>query len=128
MREELSLAVVDDDEAARRAVVRLLRVAGFRVSAYSSAEELLADPEGSGFDCLVLDVWLGGISGVELAEQMAQSGSTAAVVFLTANDQPETRERASRLPRTTYLSKTEPAEALFAAIRGSVASTVNPSV
>ena len=120
MGEDLHVAVVEDDEALCRSLGRLLRAAGLRVVTYPSSEALLADPRR--FDCLLLDVQLPGLSGIELAERLAGAGSTAPVVFLTAHDDAQTRAQALRIPRTTFLTKTEPAETLLAAIRGAAQS------
>ena len=59
-------------------MVRLLRAEGFQPSAYTSAEAFLADPERMGFDCLLLDVQLGGMSGLELQQQLISSGVRSA--------------------------------------------------
>jgi len=122
MSETLYVAVVDDDEGVCRSVSRLLRAAGFQAVSYLSAEAFLCDTKQPRFDCLVLDVQLGGLSGIELAERLASSHQSTPVVFITAHDAPDVRARALRIPRATYLAKTEPAEAVFAAIRRAVQS------
>jgi len=122
MSDVFSVAVVDDDEGVCRSLGRLLRVAGFRSVAYDSAEAFLADTKRPRFDCLLLDVQLGGISGVELAERLASSGSSIPVVFITAHDDPIIRMRALSIPGAAYLAKTEPAETMFATIRRAIRS------
>ena len=71
---ELRICVVDDDEEVRRAVRRLLRAAGFIAETFVSAEEFLESRDRARPDCLVLDVHLGGLSGLDLQERLAASG------------------------------------------------------
>ena len=61
------VAVVDDDESVCRSFARLLRASGIQAVTYSSAEAFLADSKRPQFDCMVFDVQLGGMSGIELA-------------------------------------------------------------
>ena len=65
------VAVVDDDESLCRSLSRLLRAAGIQPVSYLSAEAFLADSRRPQFHCLVLDIQLGGISGIELKQQLA---------------------------------------------------------
>jgi CheY-like chemotaxis protein len=66
----ISVAVVDDDENLCRSLGRLLRAAGIQPSTYASAEAFLGDTKHPQFDCLVLDIQLGGMSGIELAQRL----------------------------------------------------------
>ena len=84
-RAPLRIAVVDDDPAFRRALERLLRGAGYDVETFSSAEDYLAVGGGPRHCCLVLDVFLGGMTGLELRDQIARSGEPVPVVFITAH-------------------------------------------
>ena len=99
---------------------RLLRTQGIQAVTYLSAEEFLADAKRPVFDCLLFDIRLGGMSGIELNRKLAASGSTTPVIFLTANDDPEVREEAVRTPHASYLRKTDPAEVVLAAIRAAM--------
>ena len=114
------IAIVDDDESICRSLGRLLRAAGMQPVPYSSAEALLADNKQPRFECLLLDVQLGGMSGIELNQQLVSSGYTAPVIFLTAHDEPDLRERAMRTPCLAYLSKTAPGEVVLATIREAI--------
>ena len=114
------VAIVDDDESICRSLGRLLLAAGMQPVAYSSAEAFLTDAKRPRFDCLVLDVQLGGMSGIELNQQLVLSGSTAPVIFLTAHDEPDLRERAMRTRCMAYLRKTESGEVLLATIREAI--------
>ncbi len=79
------VALVDDDDAVRRAVGRLLRVTGHQVRTYASAEEFLGAAP-SAVDCLVLDVYLGGMNGYDLHSLLTTAGQAPPTVFVTAND------------------------------------------
>jgi FixJ family two-component response regulator len=112
--------VVDDDSSACRSLGRLLRAAGFQAVTYLSAQAFLADTKHPEFDCLLLDIQLEGMSGIELGELLASSGSTTPVIFITSHDEPELRERAQRIPGATYLRKTAMGEAVLAAIHRAI--------
>jgi FixJ family two-component response regulator len=114
------VAIVDDDNGVARALSRLLRASGLQPVAYPSAEAFLADVKRPQFDCLVLDVRLGGMSGIELARRLDAVGSMTPVVFITAHDEAELREEAAPLHCVAYLRKSDPAEAVLAAIRRAV--------
>lgn len=93
-----------------------------RAEAYASAEAFLADPERSRFDCLVLDIQLGGMSGIELSQSLAASGSTTPVIFNTAHHRPEIRELAMKQNCVAYLRKADSGVAVLAAIHRAIGS------
>ena len=99
------LAVVDDDPSVREALRALLRSAGFTVEAFASAEEFLACGHLSEFDCLLLDVRMEGMSGVELHDHLIASGSRTPVVFMTAHADATVRARALVASGVRVLSK-----------------------
>jgi len=111
------VAVVDDDESACRALSRLLAAEGIQPVAYPSAEAFLADTKRPRFDCLVLDVQLGGISGIELQQRLKAAGSLTPVIYITAHDQPEIREQAQAVGCIAYFRKTAPGRDVVQAIR-----------
>jgi FixJ family two-component response regulator len=111
------VAVVDDDESARRALSRLLLAAGLQPVAYPSAEAFLGDTQRPRFDCLVLDLQLGGMSGIELQQQLKAAGSSTPVIYITAHDAPEIREQAQAVGCTAYFAKTAPGRNVIHAIR-----------
>jgi len=117
------VAVVDDDENLCRSMVRFLRTSGFQPTSYPSAEEFLADADHAHFDCLLLDIRLAGMSGIELSDRLKASGSTTPVIFITANDRPDLHERALRTGCVAYLRKSDPGEAVLAAISRAVHSS-----
>jgi len=97
--------VVDDDDSVRKALKRLLSANGYQVMAYESAEDfLLADrPHAQG--CIVLDIRLPGMSGLDLYEHLASSGRKYPIIFITAQDNPEWQGRAAETDAIAYLRK-----------------------
>lgn len=114
------VAVVDDDESLCRSLPRLLRASGIESIAYRSAEDFLGDASRPRFDCLVFDIHLGGMSGIELARRLADGGSTVPVIFITAHDEPSVREQARRAGCEAYLRKTDAGEAVVEALRKAI--------
>ena len=117
---KINIAIVDDDLSLCHAMDRLLRAAGFQPFTYPSAETFLQDQERACPDCILLDIQLGGMSGFELQNLLAASGSTIPIIFITAYDDPETRERALQTRCAAYLRKNDPGEAVLEAIRKAV--------
>ena len=117
------VAVVDDDESLCRSFSRLLRAEGMQPVTYPSAEDFLADTKRPRFDCLVFDIQLGGMSGIELHRQLNSSGSTTPVIYITAHDEPATREEAQAAGCAAYFRKTAPGEDVLQAIRSAIAPT-----
>jgi FixJ family two-component response regulator len=97
--------VAEDDASMRAAVERLLRAAGFAPVAYESAEALLADDARPPAGCLVSDLRLPGISGLELLAELRARGWQGAMVVITAYDAPGRRELALRSGGAAYLVK-----------------------
>ena len=112
----ISVAIVDDDESACRSLGRLLRAEGIASVTYASAEAFLAEAPRSFFDCLVLDVRLTGISGVELHRRLVAKGDTTPVIFLSAYD-PNEREQALTAGGAAYFRKTDDGAKVIDAIR-----------
>jgi FixJ family two-component response regulator len=114
------VATVDDDENLCRSFARLLTASGMQAITYPSAEAFLADTKHPRFDCLVLDIQLPGMSGLELQRQVAAAGDATPVVFITAHDDPEVREQANRAGCVGYFRKTDPGTDVIEAIRRAV--------
>jgi len=111
----LTIGVVEDDPSFLRALRRLLSGAGFSVATFASAEEFLASESAGAMACLVLDVHLGGMSGFDLQQQLATAGIPIPTIFITANDDPVTRQRAQS--GVAYLRKPFREAALIGAIQ-----------
>lgn len=116
------VAVVDDDESVCRSFSRLLRMAGYQPVHFHSAEAFLADRNRPQFECLVLDVQLEGISGIELSKRLAAVGDRTPVVFITAHDNADSRIEAESSGCAGYFRKTDPGETILNAIRHAVDS------
>jgi two-component system response regulator FixJ len=99
------VCVVDDDLSLLRSLRRLLGACGFTVELFPSAEDFLLSPHRTRAACLVLDVQLGGLSGLELQEQLVAAGSRIPAIFITGHDDEPTRDRAQRARAFAYLSK-----------------------
>ena len=110
------VAIVDDDESLCRSLSRLLRAAGMQPVSYPSAEDFLDDTKRPVFDCLVLDIQLGGMSGIDLHRQLNSSHVEIPVVYVTAHDEPAVREEAQAEGYAGYFRKTAPGADVLAAI------------
>jgi FixJ family two-component response regulator len=109
--------VVDDYAPGRRSISRLLRAAGFAVTAFASAKEFLAqyDPETPG--CLVLDLAMPAVSGLELQGMLADRGSLLPIIFLTAHGDIPKSVQAMKRGASDFLMKPVNDEDLLAAVR-----------
>ncbi len=117
---EPRVAVVDDDESIRRALGRLLRVEGFVSEGFASALDYMEAAKKQGYDCLVLDIHLGGMSGIELVEKLSGEGDGIPVILITAHDDETTRERACASGVAAYLRKPLDADTLLAEVHKAV--------
>jgi FixJ family two-component response regulator len=109
--------VVDDDPAILKSLSRLLRVEGWLVETYDSAETFLArrDPQAPG--CLLLDMELPGLDGLELQRRLAETGHALPIVFLTGHGDIPMSVRAIKAGAADFLTKPVAAETLLAAVR-----------
>jgi FixJ family two-component response regulator len=111
------VTVIDDDRAVLKAIQRLLSAKGFDVEAFSSAETFLAHAAASKTTCLVLDIDLPGMSGIDLGRQLSNaSGPRLPIVYITALDDEATRKEALHTGYVAYLRKPFLAELLISAI------------
>lgn len=114
------IAVIDDDESLCRSMSRLLRAAHLQPIAYPSAEAFLADTKRPKFDCLVLDIQLTGMSGLDLSKRLSAVKDATPVVFITAHDDPELRAQAEASDCAGYFRKTDSGADVLAAIRRAI--------
>ena len=111
------ISVVDDDESVRESLSGLIRSVGFGVTVFASAEEFLNSNHLSDTNCLILDVRMPGMNGLELQRRLAASHRSIPVIFITAHGDPATRAKIERvLPGTPVLAKPITAERLKEAI------------
>jgi FixJ family two-component response regulator len=115
-KQRMVVAVVDDDPSMLKGLARLLAAYGFEPAAYPSAEAFLQCVEAGKAACLVLDIHLRGMSGIELRRQLAKAGSKLPVIFITAVDDEPTRIAADEAGCVAYLRKPFPAGLLMGAI------------
>ena len=116
-QESVTVYVVDDDESVRRALQRLLRSAGYHAVTFESAEDFIDSTPGRGEGCLVLDIRLPGMTGLDLQEKLSSSGAKYAVIFMTAHDNPQWRQRAKKAGAVAYLRKPFDEQSLLDAIQ-----------
>src|ERR1700722_19510147 len=113
--------VVDDDASAREGVARLIRSAGVMTRTFASGEEFLAAPRPETPSCLVLDLNLPGLSGLDVQRELARSGAPQLpIVFLTGHGDIPMSVRAVRAGAAEFLTKPVDDEALLSAIRGCI--------
>ena len=110
-----------------RSMSRLLRAAHLHPITYPSAEAFLGDTKHPKFDCLVLDIRLEGMSGLELHQRLLAVKSGTPVVFITAQDDPEVRAQAEASGCAGYFRKTDSGADVLAAIRRAVGLTDSDS-
>jgi two-component system, LuxR family, response regulator FixJ len=118
------IAVVDDDEALREALASVLKAAGFFARTFPTAEEFLACENGDQTTCLVLDVRLPGMSGVELQKRLTETGNLTPIIFVTAHGDASLRDSLTRAGAAGFLYKPVRSEALLNEIRKALASTI----
>ena len=111
------IGIVDDDSSVRTAVGRLVRSQGFAAEVFSSGEELLGCDHLTGFSCLIVDVAMPGLSGLELQDRLSADGCLLPIIFITALDDAHVQTRALAAGASGFLSKPFDDEELLAAIR-----------
>ena len=116
------ICIVDDDASLRRSLSNLLMSVGFRVETFSSAEAFLEVVDRASIGCLVLDVRMEGMSGVDLLRRLVTAGSTIPAIMLTAHGDDETRRRSLEAGAVAFLEKPVRSDALIAAVRAALAS------
>jgi len=97
--------IVDDDESVRRAARRLIRSYGFAVETFVSADDFLASGRLSETACLVLDVQMPGLNGLELQSRLVAEGHQVSIIFITAFDDENARAQALKAGALSYLVK-----------------------
>ena len=122
MAEPPLISIVDDDESVREALWGLVRSVGFAVSTFASAEEFVNSDQLGNADCLILDVCMPGMSGIELQRQLVAGHSEVPVIFITAHEDEGLRAQALRGGAEAFLIKPFSEEALLDAIHAALNS------
>lgn len=110
------VAVVDDDQSVRKALERLLRASGFEAVTFSSAHEFFYFLETRHADCLILDLHMPGMNGLEVQRRLTQSGFRVPVIVVTGHDEPQARTQCLSAGAAAYFSKPFDDKALLHAI------------
>jgi FixJ family two-component response regulator len=104
-RDRPTVFVIDDDISVREALKNLLRAVSLDVQTFASAQEFLASPLADGPRCLVLDVRLPGLSGLDLQEKLAQANLNIPVIFITGHGDIQMTVRAMKAGAVEFLTK-----------------------
>ena len=111
------IAIVEDNVSIQRALARLLSTAGWQARTFASAEAFLHTYLPVVPDCLLLDLWLPGMTGVDLVEHLAAQGSLLPAILMTARDEPQMHRRALQAGVVAYFLKPLEAPALLHAVQ-----------
>jgi len=114
------ISVVDDDESIRRTTTRLIESFGFRAAAFESADIFLRSDQLHDTACLIADVQMPGINGLELQSQLAAAGCRIPIIFITAYEDKESRRRAMQAGAVAFLGKPFSDEQLVQTIRSAL--------
>jgi len=109
--------VIDDDDALRVSIAELLRSAGVRAETFATAQEFLSHERGDGPSCLVLDLQLAGMNGLEVQQELARAGDSTPIIFLTGHGDVPTAVRAMKSGAVEFLAKPFDAESLLDAVQ-----------
>lgn len=113
----LPVAIIDDDESLCRSLGRVLRQAGFAPYTFLSAKDFLASPERTYLTCLLIDIQLGEVSGIDLHRQLLAAGDATPVIYITAHADPAVRREALDLGSAGFFLKTDAATGIIELLR-----------
>jgi FixJ family two-component response regulator len=122
------LACVDDDPSVCEAIMELLKASGFSAETFLSAEDFLQFARLENTSCLITDVQLGGMSGLQLQSHLTDSGYGIPIIFITAFPDERMRERALRAGAVCFLSKPVTKEGLLTCIRTALKRRNDPGL
>jgi FixJ family two-component response regulator len=114
------ISIVDDDESVRRTTTLLIQSFGFQAAAFESAESLLKSGQLQETSCLIVDLQMPGMNGLQLQRHLAASGYKIPIIFITAYDSKESRQQAMQAGAVAFLSKPFNDELLLETIRGTL--------
>jgi FixJ family two-component response regulator len=116
------VCIVDDDASLRRSLRNLLMSVGFRVETFQSAEAFLTSVHRGNTGCMVLDLRMAGMSGLELLRYLGATGSRIPVIILTAHGDEDTRQRTLQAGAVAFLKKPFQSAALVDAVRSALST------
>ena len=114
------VAIVDDDESVRDAVGSLFRSMGFQAQPFAGGQEFLGSPKLRAFRCLILDVQMPGMDGLELQQRLAAASYPIPIIFITAYNDENVRTRAMRGGAVSFLTKPFSDDALLDAMKSAI--------
>lgn len=114
------ISIVDDDESVRRSTKLLIESLGFSVATFESAEAFLTSETRGGTSCLILDVQMPGMSGLQLQAKLAHDGQDIPIIFITAYDDNQSRRRAMQAGAVAFLDKPFTEHQLLQTIRSAL--------
>jgi FixJ family two-component response regulator len=114
------IAIVDDDPSVRKGLERLIRSVGWKTESFGSAQEFLASPRTEAPTCIVLDLQLPGLSGLELQKQMSEAGVETPIVFLTGHGDIPASVKAMKAGAIEFLTKPVDEQDLLNAIQEAI--------
>ena len=114
------ISVVDDDESIRRTTTLLIESFGFRAAAFESAETFLKSSHLHDTSCLIVDVQMPGMNGLQLQSHLAASGRDIPIIFITAYESQDSRQRAMQAGAAAFLGKPFGDEQLLQIIRSTL--------
>jgi FixJ family two-component response regulator len=115
------IAIVDDDESVRSALQGLMKVAGLPARAFASAEEFLTSGQQHQTGCLIADIRMPGMSGLELQAQLNAAHCRIPIIFITAHGDAKMRMQALRAGAVEFLAKPFDDEVLLESVRAALA-------
>jgi FixJ family two-component response regulator len=120
------VAIVDDDKSIRNATQDLLKAAGFSTATFEDAESFLGSASRASASCVVADIRMPGMTGLELYQTLVASGDGIPTVIITAHPEDVTRSRAREAGITCYLSKPFAPDELVECVREALAKPRGP--
>ena len=114
------ISVVDDDESIRRTTTFLIESFGFRAAAFESAENFLKSGQLHDTSCLIVDVQMPGMNGLELQSELAAAGYGIPIIFITAYENKASRRQAMQAGAVAFLGKPFSDEELLQTVRSAL--------
>lgn len=111
------ISVIDDDESVRRTTKLLIESSGYQAAVFESAENLLSSGQLEDTSCLIIDVQMPGMNGLQLQSHLAAAGSRVPIIFITAYDDKESCRRAMQAGAVAFLAKPFSDQELFQTVR-----------
>jgi FixJ family two-component response regulator len=120
------ISIIDDDDSVRRTTALLIESFGFRAAAFESAEKFLSSGKLEVTSCLILDVQMPDMNGLQLQSHLAAEGRGIPIIFITAYDDKESRRRAMQAGAVAFLGKPFSDEHLLQTIRSTLRPDIRP--